>query len=149
MDQKHIVKIANELDIFPNQVTSTAELIKDGTTVPFIAKYGKEATGNLDEVAITAIRDRLSQLEELDKRKENVFIPLNERELLTDELTDKIFAAETMSKVEDIYLPFRPKRRMLAFIAKEKGLESLAKIIFHHVDRELGKTISLHRISMA
>jgi uncharacterized protein len=130
MNEKHITKIADELGIRQDQVSATAELLAQEATVPFIARYRKEATGSLDEVAITAIRDRLAQLEELDKRRESVLKSLEERELLTEELKEKILAAETMSVLEDIYLPFRPKRRTRATIAREKGLEPLAAMIF-------------------
>jgi protein Tex len=130
MEERHIVKIAAELDIKPQQATAVALLFGEGATVPFIARYRKEATGSLDEVVITNIRERLSQLEELDKRRESILQSLQERNLLTDELNGKIMAAETMTTLEDIYLPFRPKRRTRATIAREKGLEPLAEIIF-------------------
>lgn len=123
-------KIAFELSIAPAQVQATAELLQGEATVPFIARYRKEATGSLDEVAITSIRDRLQQLEELENRREAVVKSLTERNLLTDELRDKIAAAETLAILEDIYLPFRPKRRTRATIAREKGLEPLALKIF-------------------
>jgi len=130
MEERHVSKIALELDIKPQQVAAVAQLFEEGATVPFIARYRKEATGLLDEVMITTIRERLSQLEELDKRREAILLSLQERNLLTDELKEKIMAAETMTTLEDIYLPFRPKRRTRATIAKEKGLEPLADIIF-------------------
>jgi uncharacterized protein len=130
MDLKHVEKIAEEFSFKTGQVQAVAELLDDGATVPFIARYRKEATGELDEVAITSIRDRLAQLEELDKRRESILQSLEERELLTDELKESILAAETLSKLEDIYLPFRPKRRTRATIAMEKGLEPLAEMIF-------------------
>ena len=130
MELRHVEKIAEELSLKTGQVQAVAELLDDGATVPFIARYRKEATGELDEVAITSIRDRLAQLEELDKRRESILQSLEERELLTDELKESILAAETLSKLEDIYLPFRPKRRTRATIAMEKGLEPLAEMIF-------------------
>ena len=130
MNEKHIAKIAGELSIRVGQVSATAELLAQDATVPFIARYRKEATGSLDEVAITAIRDRLAQLEDLDKRRESILKSLEERELLTEELKAKILDAETMSVLEDLYLPFRPKRRTRATIAREKGLEPLAALIF-------------------
>jgi len=130
MEERHVSKIALELEIKPQQVAAVALLLEEGATVPFIARYRKEATGLLDEVMITSIRERLSQLEELDKRREAILLSLQERNLLTDELKEKIMAAETMTTLEDIYLPFRPKRRTRATIAKEKGLEPLAEIIF-------------------
>ena len=130
MNEKHAVKIADELNHSLQQIMATASLLEDGATVPFIARYRKEATGSLDEVAITAIRDRTAQLEELDRRRESILKSLQERELLTDELKEKILVADTLSSLEDIYLPYRPKRRTRATIAKEKGLEPLAKLIF-------------------
>lgn len=130
MNNTHITKIAEELGIKSDQVSATAELLAQEATVPFIARYRKEVTGSLDEVAITAIRDRLAQLEELDKRRESILKSLEERELLTEELRGKILAAETMTVLEDVYLPFRPKRRTRATIAREKGLEPLAAMIF-------------------
>jgi len=126
MREKHIAKIAGELELKPQQVLATAALLEEGATVPFVARYRKEATDSLDEVAITTIRDRLNQLRELDKRREAVLKSLHERELLTDELQNKIMAAETLSVLEDIYLPYRPKRRTRATVAREQGLEPLA-----------------------
>lgn len=130
MNDKHIEKISKELSLKENQVFATAKLLSEEATVPFIARYRKELTGSLDEVIITAIRDRLAQLDELDKRREAILKSLEERELLTDELKEKIEAAETLTELEDIYLPFRPKKRTRATIAKEKGLEPLAIMIF-------------------
>lgn len=146
MNEKHIVKISNELSIKENQVFATAKLLSEEATVPFIARYRKELTGSLDEVIITAIRDRLAQLDELDKRREAILKSLEERELLTDELREKIEAAETLTELEDIYLPFRPKKRTRATIAKEKGLEPLATAIFEQenidINSEAEKYIS-------
>jgi uncharacterized protein len=136
MNETHIPKIAQELDLTPKQVQATADLLNEGATVPFIARYRKEATGSLDEVAITAVRDRLSQLMELDKRREAILKSLEERGQLTDELKEKILSAETMVVLEDIYLPYRPKRRTRAIIAKEKGLEPLAQRLFSQVDMD-------------
>jgi uncharacterized protein len=134
MNKEHIAKIAKELKLTEKQVHATAQLLEEDATIPFIARYRKEATGSLDEVNIAAIRDRLNQIEELDKRREAILKSLEERELLTDELKSKILAAETMSVLEDIYLPFRPKRRTRATIAKEKGLEPLAELLFKQGD---------------
>lgn len=130
MIEKHIVKITQELKLQPRQVAATAILIEEGATVPFIARYRKEKTGELDEVQIMAIRDRLEQLEELDKRRDTIVASLEERKLMTLELKTKIDAAESVSVLEDIYLPFRPKKRTRATIAKEKGLEPLADLLF-------------------
>jgi len=134
MSQKHIQKISGELDLTPHQVEAVIALLDDDATIPFIARYRKEATGSLDEVAITAIRDRIEQLRDLDKRREAILKSLDERGLLTDELKARLDAAETMAELEDIYLPFRPKRRTRATIAREKGLEPLAELIFQQDD---------------
>jgi uncharacterized protein len=136
MNETHIPKIAQELSLTPRQVQATADLLNEGATVPFIARYRKEATGSLDEVAITAVRDRLSQLMELDKRREAILKSLGERGQLTDELKDKILSAETLVVLEDIYLPYRPKRRTRATVAKEKGLEPLAQRLFAQEDMD-------------
>ena len=128
--EKYIKIIAAELNITPKQVAATVMLLEEGGTVPFIARYRKEATGLLDEVAIAAIRDRLAQIAELDKRKEAILKSISEQGKLTKELQDQINAAKTMTQLEDIYLPYKPKRRTRATIAKEKGLEPLAKMLF-------------------
>jgi len=130
MNKKHCGLIAFELHLKENQVKAVADLIGEGSTVPFIARYRKEATGALDEVNIISIRDRLEQLRELDKRREAILKSLEEQGKLTEELEKKVKAAETLSKLEDIYLPYRPKRRTRGMIAREKGLEPLASIIF-------------------
>jgi len=130
MIEHHIVKITKELNLQPRQVAATAVLLEEGGTVPFIARYRKERTGELDEVQITAIRDRLEQLGELDKRREAILSSLDERKLLSEELKAKIAAVETLTALEDIYLPFRPKKRTKATIAKERGLEPLAEILW-------------------
>jgi uncharacterized protein len=130
MKEKHLTRIAEELGIRLEQVKASSGLLADGASVPFIARYRKEATGSLDEVAIKTIRDRMAQLEELEKRRESILKSLEARELLTEELRGKIRDAETMSVLEDVYLPYRPKRRTRAVVAKEKGLEPLAEMLF-------------------
>lgn len=130
MIEQHVLKISQELKLQPRQVAATAILLEEGGTVPFIARYRKEKTGELDEVQITSIRDRLDQLEELDKRRESILNSLQERKLLTEVLKEKIDRAEALSTLEDIYLPFRPKKRTRATIAKERGLEPLADILW-------------------
>ncbi|MHB9129631.1 MAG: Tex family protein [Armatimonadota bacterium] len=127
MNSAHISRIARELGIAAAQIGATAALLADGATVPFLARYRKEATGSLDEVAITAVRDRMEQLAELDKRREAMIASLEERNLLTPELAGLLTSAETMTELEDRYLPYRPKRRTRATIAREKGLEPLAQ----------------------
>jgi uncharacterized protein len=130
MTTAYATTIAGELGVAHNQVQAVQALLAEGATVPFIARYRKEMTGSLDEVAITAVRDRLAQMAELDKRREAILKSLEERGLLTDELKAAVAGAQTMSTLEDIYLPFRPKRRTRATIAREKGLEPLAKTLF-------------------
>jgi len=130
MNIQHIEKIAGELSITRERIKAAAALLAEGATVPFIARYRKEATGSLDEVAISTIRDRLEQLAELDKRREAIFHSLEERGLLTDDLKKNIEEAQTLAVLEDLYLPFRPKRRTRATIAREKGLEPLAQRLY-------------------
>jgi len=125
----HVVKVARELALKAEQVRATAALLQDGATLPFVARYRKEATGSLDEVAIAAIRDRLAQLDALDQRRQAITTSLEERKLLTDELLARLGAAETLAVLEDVYLPFRPKRRTRATIGRDRGLEPLAEII--------------------
>ncbi len=129
MASTYVQIIAGELQLSPAQVQATAALFDEGSTVPFIARYRKEATGSLDEVAITAIRDRLSQLADLDKRRDAMLESLTERELLDPALEKKLREADTLTRLEDIYLPFRPKRRTRAMIARERGLEPLAELL--------------------
>jgi len=129
MSDKHIKLIARELDLRSEQVEAVLELLGNGATVPFIARYRKEATGSLDETAIRAVRDRAVQLEELDKRRKAILRSLNERNLLTPELENVIESAPNVARLEDLYLPYRPKRRTRAMIAREKGLEELAEIL--------------------
>ena len=121
-----IPQISQELKLAQGQVAATVNLLDDGASVPFIARYRKENTASLDEVAITSIRDRLSQIRELRDRRHAILESLEKRGLLTDELRLAILAAKSMTTLEDIYLPYRPKRRTRATIAKEKGLEPLA-----------------------
>ena len=121
-----IPHIARELHLAGEHVEATVGLLDDGATVPFIARYRKEHTGSLDEVAITSIRDRLSQLRELRDRREAILASLEKRGLLSEELRKAVLAAESMAVLEDTYLPYRPRRRTRAAIARERGLESLA-----------------------
>jgi protein Tex len=111
-------------------VRALAQLLAEGGTVPFIARYRKEMTGSMDEVMITTIRDRIEQLRELDKRRESIINTLEKQGNLSPELMSAVVMAQSMAELEDIYLPFRPKRKTRASVAKEKGLEPLAKKIF-------------------
>jgi uncharacterized protein len=132
MTETHLTTIAHELSVQVHQVAATAKLLADGATVPFIARYRKEATGSLDEVAIGNIRQRLLALVELDQRREAIVKSLEERNLLTDQLKAALTKATTLAALEDIYQPYRPKRRTRAMIAREKGLEPLAEDILNN-----------------
>jgi protein Tex len=131
-DPSFIAQIATELAVAPASVAATARLLTEGATVPFIARYRKEATGSLDEVAITKIRDRLGQLVELQARLAAIVKSLTERQLLTPALAAKLAAAKTLSALEDVFAPYRPKRRTRATMAREKGLEPLADWLLAH-----------------
>lgn len=138
--------ISEELNIPRKSVNATIRLLDDGATIPFISRYRKEATGMLDEVAIHNIRLRMESLRELIKRKEYIISVLAEKNFLTDELKQRIDDCPDPSVLEDIYLPYKPKRRTRASVAREKGLEPLAKIIMaQHTDdiqRQARKFIS-------
>lgn len=129
MQNQYISTLATALNIAVWQVENTLELFEQGATVPFIARYRKERTGMLDEVVITDIRDRHHKLVELDKRRQVILESIREQDLLTADLEQNIMRADTLTVLEDIYLPYKPKRRTRAVIAREKGLEPLAKMV--------------------
>ena len=126
----HITTISSELELQDPQVRAVASLLDTGCTVPFIARYRKEATGSLDEVAITVIRDRFQQLVELDQRRVAILKSLEKNGHLNDELKEKVASVPNLAALEDVYLPFRPKKRTRAMVAREKGLEPLARILW-------------------
>ncbi|MGY8675597.1 MAG: Tex-like N-terminal domain-containing protein, partial [Verrucomicrobiia bacterium] len=136
MNEHYIRLIAAELNLQAHQVAVTAKLIADGATVPFIARYRKEATGSLDEVAIAAIRDRLTELAALDQRRQAILKSLAERSLLTDALRKAVMEAPSMARLEDIFQPYRPKRRTRATIARDAGLQPLADSILNSQDAD-------------
>src|SRR5512135_1640891 len=121
--------ITEETGLKPFQVENTAELLGEGATVPFVARYRKERTGELDEVAIRGIEERLVYFTELEERKATVLKSIEEQGKLTPELKARIDATRQKTELEDLYLPFKPKRRTKATIARERGLEPLADII--------------------
>lgn len=123
---RHEERIAQELNVNPRQVDATVGLLDDGATVPFISRYRKEVTGSLDDLQVAQIRDRMQQLRDLDARREAILKSIKEQEKLTPELEKKINEAQAMSALEDLYLPYKPKRKTRASMAKEKGLEPLA-----------------------
>ncbi|KGE13663.1 Tex family protein [Sphingobacterium deserti] len=132
--------ISQELGITNRQVLTTINLLDEGATIPFIARYRKEMTGSLDEVQITSIRDRVQQLRDLDKRKDAVLKSIGEQGKLSAEIEHLVKAAETMAILEDIYLPFKPKRKTRASVAREKGLQPLADVL---LQQESTNTIAL------
>ena len=123
-------KISTALQISENQVRKTIALLDEGGTIPFISRYRKEMTGSLDEVQVAAIRDLRDQFVELEKRRDAILKSLLELEKLTPELEKAVRAAETLAKLEDIYLPYKPKRKTRAMAAREKGLQELANKLF-------------------
>ena len=130
--QAHLELIARETGIKLSSVVATAKLLAEGATIPFISRYRKEATGMLDEVQIQAIRDRMLQLAELDSRRSTILKSLDERNLLTEELKKKVMAALTITALEDVFAPFRPKRQTRATKAIERGLTPLADFMFEN-----------------
>ena len=124
-----IATIAQELGIRNNQVEAAVKLIDEGNTIPFIARYRKEATGALNDEVLRNLFDRLTYLRNLEDKKQTVLASIEEQGKLTEELKAQILAAQTQVAVDDLYRPYRPKRRTRATIAKEKGLEPLATVI--------------------
>ena len=127
--EKIVQQVARELNLTPKQVTATLALFEEGNTLPFVARYRKEATGGLDEVQLRDVRDRAAYLGELEERRSTILASIEEQGKLDDALRARIEAAATKQELEDLYLPYRPKRRTRATIAKEKGLEPLADAI--------------------
>ena len=122
-------QIAKEFSVTTNVASNVIRLLSEGCTVPFIARYRKEMTNTMNEEVVAAIQKRLEQLDELEKRKESVLKSIAEQEKLTPELEASIKNAKTLQDVEDLYLPYKPKRKTRAEIARQKGLEPLAKVI--------------------
>ncbi|GET33735.1 RNA-binding transcriptional accessory protein [Prolixibacter bellariivorans] len=136
MDTKFNHIIAERLNISERQVRNTVSLLEEGATVPFISRYRKEATNSLDEVAVGNIKEEMEKLVELDKRKATILKTIEEQEQLTPELQQKIEQCLDPNELEDIYLPYKPKRRTRATIAREKGLEPLAKIVMKQFEND-------------
>jgi uncharacterized protein len=129
MSKNYDSRIAKLLDIQPKQVAATIGLLDEGNTIPFIARYRKEATFNLDEYQIRQIQETVGRFRAVDERRETIVKSIDEQGKLSPELAEKIKSAETMTELEDLYLPYKPKRRTRAMIARERGLEPLAKFI--------------------
>ncbi|MFO7828003.1 MAG: Tex family protein [Bacteroidales bacterium] len=137
MNEKHIKSISSALGIAEWQVENTIRLFDDGSTIPFISRYRKEVTGSLDEVQIAAIKELLIKLKEIDQRKETILKTIDEQGQLTDELKERIENTNSLTELEDIYLPYKPKKKTRASVAKQKGLEPLAKIIMKQQELDI------------
>jgi uncharacterized protein len=138
-NNKYQSLISENLNIETWKVSNTLDLIAEGATIPFISRYRKEATGGLDETLIREIQNLYDRFIEIDKRRDSVLRTISEQGALTDELKQKIDAAVTMSELEDLYLPYRPKKKTRASVAREKGLEPLAGIIMDQKDQDISK----------
>lgn len=140
-------KIAEELEIKKWQVEAVIKLIDEGNTIPFIARYRKEAHGSLDDEQLRNLNERLTYLRNLEEKKAQVIASIEEQGKLTEELKKQIEQAQTQVVVDDLYRPYRPKRRTRATIAKEKGLEPLADIIFEQAASESVETLAMDYVS--
>ncbi|RJE74101.1 Tex family protein [Reichenbachiella sp. MSK19-1] len=130
MSQQHLAIVASELNLPSHKVAAVVSLLDEGATIPFISRYRKEVTGSLDEVQIGDIKDRIQKIRDLDKRRDAILKSIDEQGKLTPELKKKVEAAQTLAILEDIYLPYKPKRKTKGSMAKERGLEPLAQLIF-------------------
>lgn len=131
------LKIASALNIPIHSVTATVNLLDEGGTVPFISRYRKEATGSLDEVQIMQIRDEIERLRQLEHRRDSILKSIDSQNKLTEDLKTQILLADSLSRLEDLYLPYKPKRRTKATIAREKGLEPLAQFILSQTNNAI------------
>ena len=134
MELKYLQHIAATLNLSLKQINSIYDLHQEGSTIPFIARYRKEATGNLDEVAIADVIEQVKYFTELEKRKETVIKTIEDAGKMTPELKKRIEDCVNATELEDIYLPYKPKRKTKATVAIEKGLEPLAKVIYGQGD---------------
>ena len=137
MEAEILSILSEELGINLSQIESTVKLIDEGNTIPFIARYRKEVTGGLDDVQLRKLFDRLTYLRTLEEKKEDVIRLIGEQDKLTPEIEQAVKNAKTLQEIEDIYRPFRPKRRTRATVAKEKGLEPLAKLIMEQEEEDI------------
>ncbi len=137
MENKYIHVLAMELNLLPWQVENTMKLLNAGATIPFISRYRKEATGSLDEVQVGDIRDLFNKYQELEKRRESIIKSIEEQDKLTEELRKRLDEAMTLTELEDIYLPYKPRRKTRASVAREKGLEPLADILSKQTEKDV------------
>lgn len=138
-----ILKLKDELNVEKWQVEAAVKLIDEGNTIPFISRYRKEATGSLNDEVLRNLYERLTYLRNLEDKKQQVLNSIEEQGMLTEELRNKIQAAETMVVVEDLYRPYRPKRKTRASVAKEKGLDGLAQSFWRR--RQPGRLLKKQR----
>ena len=149
MNKIHIQLIVNKLHLKTNQVEQTLSLLNEGATVPFIARYRKERTGSLDEVNISSIQKEQKRLQEIDKRRESILGAIEEQGKLTPELRKRIEASWDMTELEDLYLPYKKKRKTRASVAREKGLEPLANSLMDSASLGPVKRTGMSSISAA
>ena len=129
VSKEHVARIAGELQVSTKQVVSVIDLLTDGNTIPFIARYRKEATQGLDEIALRAIEDFVEKFNQLQKRKATILKSIQDQGLLTKDLQSRIESCDDLTALEAIYLPFKPKRKTRASAARERGLQPLADIL--------------------
>ena len=139
MDNHYPAILAKSLNLATWQIENTLKLLSEGATIPFISRYRKEATGSLDEVQLLDIQKIHSQLVELDKRREAILKSITEQGSLSDDLKKQIENAATMNELEDIYLPYKPRKKTRASVARERGLEPLAKILMKQEEARIDK----------
>lgn len=132
-----ILKLKEELNVEKWQIEAAVKLIDEGNTIPFISRYRKEVTGSLNDEVLRNLNERLGYLRNLEEKKEQVLSSIEEQGKLTEELREKILAAETMVTVDDLYLPYRPKRKTRASVAREKGLDELSNLILAQETKKL------------
>ncbi len=137
MEKKYIEIISKNLSLVPWQVENTLRLLEESATIPFISRYRKEATGSLDEIQLAEIRNQHIKLIEIDKRRETILKSIEQQGKLTDELKQKILTAITLTELEDLYLPYKPKKKTRASVAREKGLEPLAQILMKQKETDI------------
>jgi protein Tex len=130
-------RVAKKLSLSSTQVKNTLKLLNEGATIPFISRYRKEMTGSLDEVVIAEIKLQADRLEEMDNRRETILSTIEDQGKLTEELRQQILNAQTMNELEDIYLPYKPKRKTRGVMAVEKGLQPLADFILKQASAEI------------
>ncbi len=145
---KIIKIIAEELNIKPSQVENTVKLIDEGNTIPFIARYRKEVTGGLSDEVLRELGERLNYLRNLEQRKEEVIKSIDEQGKLTDEILQAVAIAKTLAEVEDIYRPYKQKKKTRATVAKAKGLEPLAQIIIEQKETKPIKEMAKEYINV-